>query len=137
MDLIGFYDANPTFFADIFALMFLGARLRKSTDEIGANDIGLYLLTGLRASCRVFARIVPRPRRDYLRHVCNHAVAELSAPLCAYLIARNPAFSAKIMFDSISCSVYPLEQLDARDQLICRICNAHSHSHYLPIARRK
>lgn len=111
MDLIGFYDANPAFFMDIFAPTFLGG--------ISEGSFGLYLLTGLRGSCRAFARIVPRPRRAYLRHVCYRAVDEFNVSLCAHLIAKNSRLAAAIISQRVRGMQCSLEQLDARDDILC------------------
>lgn len=96
MDLIGFYSANPAFFEAIFAPTYLFP-----------SPSGTYLLTGLRASCRTFANIIPKPKRAYLRHVCEAAVRERNVELCAMLGSSEhcrvcPGFAAFVIFESAS-----------------------------------
>lgn len=91
MDLIDFYNANPTFFEAIFAPEYL---------ELSRNALGQYS-PGLRATCRTFARAIPSPKREYLRNVCNAAVEARNVELCAALCARDdvfPGFAASIIF---------------------------------------
>ncbi len=88
MSLIEFHDANPIFFETIFAPVYLDMR---------PNDIGLYLLTGLRASCRMFARLNPKPKPRYFHRVCYDAVRTKNEKLCAEL-GRVRGFGAWRVF---------------------------------------
>lgn len=87
---------------------YLGAQFRESYDENNARDVrdslGLYLLTGLRASCRTFAKLVPKPRRNYIYYVCREAADALNVDLCAALGRMDilpPGFAAIRIYEEI------------------------------------
>lgn len=113
MDLIGFYNANPAFFADIFAPTFLGG--------MSEGSLGLYLLTGLRGSCRAFARIVPRSRRDYLRHVCYRAIEEKNVEMCEHLLQKNPLYKPKFVATIMQLEITKKSCQSAWDDILCCI----------------
>lgn len=79
--LIDFYEANPAFFETIFAPTFL--------DLNGSASFGIYSILGLRASCRLFARIIVRPAHEQKMKVFNHTIAYADVLL---LHAIHPLF---------------------------------------------
>lgn len=95
--LIAFYEANPSFFLDIFIPTYIAP---------------LYLTSGLRATCRLLTRAIARPKRlQRLDRICRAAIESRNELLVRQICAmhtKEPNYGARMMVgEAIRCKELP------------------------------